>query len=45
MIPHLYNGHDKLFFFANYEGTRVRQGLAFLTTVPTPAQRQGDFSD
>jgi hypothetical protein len=45
VIPHLYDGHDKLFFFASYEGTRVRQGLSFLTTVPTAAQRQGDFSD
>lgn len=26
-IPHLYNGRDKTFFFVNYEGQRLRQGL------------------
>jgi hypothetical protein len=36
---------DKLFFFAGYQGTFVRQTpLANSTTVPTPAMLNGDFS-
>ena len=35
---------DKLFFFASYEGFRQRLGQAITGTVPTAAQRQGDFS-
>ena len=43
-IPHIYNGHGKTFFFVNYEATRWRRGAVFTTTVPTPAERNGDFS-
>src|SRR4051794_37180407 len=36
---------DKLFFFADYEGYRKRQGtFASVNTVPTVAVRNGDFS-
>ena len=35
---------DKLFFFGDYEGLRVRQGQTFTSLVPTPAQASGDFS-
>jgi hypothetical protein len=44
VIPHVYDGHDKTFFFVNYEGFRQRVGQTFLYTVPTMAQRIGDFS-
>ena len=43
-IPHLYNGKDKTFFFIDYEAQRLRQGLVINSTVPTEAQRNGDFS-
>lgn len=44
-IPHLYDGHDKTFFFANYEGRRERNPFAPPAyTVPTLAERAGDFS-
>jgi hypothetical protein len=43
-IPHLYNGKDKTFLFVDYEGQRLRQGLVVNSTVPTDAQRLGDFS-
>jgi len=43
-IPHLYNGRDKTFFFVDYEAQRLRQGLVVNSTVPTDAQRTGDFS-
>ncbi len=36
---------DKLFFFANYERYRNREGILFQRTVPTAAMRNGDFSD
>jgi hypothetical protein len=35
---------DKTFFFGDYEGTRIREGITRLTTVPTSAERNGDFS-
>ncbi len=44
VIPHLYNGKDKTFFFVDYEGQRLVQGLVESGTVPTTAQRSGDFS-
>jgi hypothetical protein len=37
--------NTKTFFFVSYEGQRSRQGLTFLTTVPSPAMRSGDFSE
>lgn len=44
-IPKLYNGRDKTFFFFAYEGSRRRDGAIRTLTVPTLAQRQGDFSE
>jgi hypothetical protein len=44
-IPKLFNGHDKAFFFFNYEHfaeTIITNNVS--GTVPTPAYRQGDFS-
>src|SRR5215470_7800680 len=35
---------NKLFFFGSYEGFRQRKGSALTTTVPTQAERNGDFS-
>jgi hypothetical protein len=36
---------NRAFFFADYEGTRVREGITRVTNVPTLAERAGDFSD
>jgi Carboxypeptidase regulatory-like domain len=36
---------DKLFFFADYEGSREAAQLALVANVPTLNQRAGDFSD
>jgi carboxypeptidase family protein len=44
-IPQLFNGHDKLFFMANYEALRRRQNFLSTYTVPTPAMFNGDFSE
>ncbi|MEJ7607253.1 MAG: carboxypeptidase regulatory-like domain-containing protein [Bryobacteraceae bacterium] len=35
---------NKLFVFGDYQGTRRRTGASVLTTVPTAAIRNGDFS-
>lgn len=35
---------NKLFFFVNYEGVRLRQTRNTTITSPTPLQRTGDFS-
>jgi hypothetical protein len=43
-IPHLYDGKDRTFFLVDYEAQRLRQGLVESGTVPTNAQRTGDFS-
>jgi hypothetical protein len=36
---------NRTFVFLDYQGTRVRQGLPFLSSVPTAAERTGDFTD
>lgn len=43
-IPKVFNGKDRLFFFFDYEGKRVRQAQTFLSTVPIAPFRTGDFS-
>jgi hypothetical protein len=43
-IPKLYNGRDRTFFFVDYEGLRQDTATQLLTTVPTSAERMGDFS-
>ena len=35
---------NRTFFFADYEGSRVREGITRVTNVPTLAERKGDFS-
>ncbi|MGB8493437.1 MAG: carboxypeptidase-like regulatory domain-containing protein [Candidatus Acidiferrum sp.] len=53
VIPHFFNGRNKLFFFADYEGFRRVQGTVSSGTVPTLAERNSwnssatmvDFSD
>ncbi|HET7218730.1 MAG TPA: carboxypeptidase regulatory-like domain-containing protein, partial [Vicinamibacterales bacterium] len=36
---------DRTFFFTDYQGHRETQGQTFLSTVPTLAMRNGDFSE
>ncbi len=43
-IPHLYNGHNRTFFFADYEGNRRSTAVAQQFLVPTQAERDGDLS-
>ena len=45
IIPKLYNGRNRTFFFFNYEMYRdVSTNFIGLATVPTEAYRNGDFS-
>ena len=43
-LPH-YNGRNRTFWFASWEGFRLRTGAPFTTTVPTLKERGGDFSE
>lgn len=36
---------NKTFFFGDYQGTRIRESLTDISTVPLMAERTGDFSD
>jgi hypothetical protein len=45
VIPGVYNGRNKTFFFADYQGTRIRQGLTYTNTVPTAAEVASGFTD
>jgi len=40
-----HNGRDRTFWFLSWEGFRLRTGQPFTTTVPTAAERGGDFSN
>ena len=43
-IPHLYNGQNRTFFFADYEGNRRTLSVAQQFLVPTAAERAGDLT-
>ena len=44
VIPKLYNGHDKTFFFVDYEANRKPGSTLVVNNVPTAAMRGGDLS-
>ena len=44
VIPKIYNGRDRTFFFTDYEGFRSVDSEPIPAIVPTAAQRTGDFS-
>src|SRR5262249_6753600 len=48
VLPKLYNGRDRTFFFVGWESSRQRNAnsndAAIQRIVPTPAMRNGDFS-
>lgn len=44
MIPRLYNGHNRTFFFADYEGFRLPKSTGAQYSVPTAQMKQGNFS-
>lgn len=42
-IPHLFNGHNKLFFFFAWEGFYTNSASPVISSVPTADERNGDF--
>lgn len=44
-LGRFYDGRNRTFFFFDYEGLRIRRGETLTATVPTLAERAGDFSD
>lgn len=44
-IPKVFNGRNKVFFFGDYEGTKIRVTNTNTNTIPTLKMRTGDFSD
>jgi hypothetical protein len=44
VLPKLYNGRNKTFFFATYEGLRLPKETVLTESVPSLALRQGDLS-
>jgi hypothetical protein len=42
-FPGLYNGRDKTFFFASYEGLRLPREVPIVQNVPSRAMRSGDL--
>src|ERR1035438_9378249 len=44
IIPHLYNGRNKNFYFGTYQGLRLPRSKTIQDQVPTAAMRAGDFS-
>ena len=46
LLPKIYNGKNKSFWFFSYEGDRKRQGqISGYRTLPTAAMKEGDFSE
>jgi hypothetical protein len=45
VIPHVFNGRNKVFFFADYEGLRRRQGTVQSGAVPTMAERNSGYTN
>jgi len=44
LIPKLYNGKNRTFFFVDYEGFRRNQQQTLNVTIPTLAMRSGNFA-
>src|SRR5262249_18224738 len=45
VLPKLYDGHNRTFWTFGFEGLHILRNLGFTATVPTLAERRGDFSE
>lgn len=45
VIPKLYNGRNRTFIFGGYEPARLFNATSAPSTIPTPAELKGDFSN
>jgi hypothetical protein len=44
LLPKVFNGRNKVFWFAAWEGLHKPTAAAYTRTTPTPAEKTGDFS-
>ncbi len=44
VLPLVYNGKDRTFFFASWDVSMLHENKPTILTVPLPAERQGDFT-
>src|SRR5579871_2208113 len=44
LIPKVYDGKNRTFFFVDYQGTRIRIGNSLFASVPPDAWRTGNFA-
>ena len=44
VIPHVYNGKDRSFWFFDYEATKIRRASSATGRIPTAAMLGGDFT-
>ncbi len=44
-LPKVYNGRNRTFWTFGFEDLLIQRNLSFTGTVPTAAQRRGDFSE
>jgi hypothetical protein len=45
VIPKLYDGRNRSFFFADYQGTRIVQGKTYTESIPTAAETASNFTN
>lgn len=45
IIPKLYNGRDKTFFFFDYQGTRIVRPSSYTNSVPTTLMQNSGFTN
>ena len=45
IIPKLYNGRDKTFFFFDYQGTRIIRPTPYTNSVPTTLMQNSGFTN
>lgn len=45
VIPKIYNGRDKTFFFVDYQGNRIVQPVPATSTVPTASMISSGFQN
>jgi Carboxypeptidase regulatory-like domain/TonB dependent receptor len=45
VIPHLYDGRNRSFFFVDYEGLHIRQAQTQTALVPSQNERLGNFTE
>lgn len=45
VIPHVYDGKDRTFFFVSFDDSKLAARAQYLGTVPTLLERQANFSE